>query len=460
MKLRLTILRVVALVVCISAHVEGGRVFAASPIFPLKPSADGRYLVDATGAPFFVHADTAWQAPKRLTIMEFEQYLAHRAPLGFNTVLLHTFSREISPDNNRNGERPFDPPNHISAQHEPYWRHLDKVLSLAEEKGFFVAIAPLWLRWGGNDAAGWRAHFTEEHAQGYGEFLAKRYVGRKNIMWILGGDANPQEKTTAINLMASGIKHAAPHHLITVHNRPEFSSASYFDAAPWLDVNLAYSYRETYLHVGGEWNRLGKRRPIMLGESGYEEESNDGRGGSTHRVRRQAYGAILSGALAGHAFGNKHLWRCDDQWRQALDSAGSQQMVHVRNLFTSIPWYKLIPDDQYPPPPTEFEEAAIALRSRQLVTAGRGVYGDDDYVSAAIASDGSFALVYLPMGRPVTINLGRFAGKAKASWYDPTDGTRRAIEDIGATQPFQQFTPPPKNAAGESDWVLILESQQ
>jgi hypothetical protein len=198
----------------------------------------------------------------------------------------------------------------------------------------------------------------------------------------------------------------------------------------------------------------------MLGESGYEEESNDGRGGSPHRVRRQAYGAILSGALAGHAFGNKHLWRCDDQWRNALDSPGSQHMVHVRNLFTSLPWYKLIPDDQYPPPPPELQEAADDVRSKQLITAGRGLYGNDDYVPAAIANDRSFALVYLPVGRPVTINLSRLAGKSHAWWYDPTSGTRLAIEGSATDEQFQEFTPPKMNAAGDTDWVLILDSQE
>jgi hypothetical protein len=455
--MRLYTIHIVAIVLFIAVQVGADSARSKSPAFPLKPSPDGRYLVDATGAPFFVHADTAWQAPKRLTLSEFEEYLSHRAKLGFNTVLLHTFSREVSPDSNRNGDRPFDPPDDIAAPNEPYWQHLDKVLALAEEKGFFVAIAPLWIRWGGNDTAGWRVHFAEEDAQGYGEFLGKRYAQRKNIMWIVGGDANPQEKTKAIDFLASSIKQFAPHHLITVHNRPENSSASYFDSARWLDVNLTYSYRETYIHVGGEWNRLGKRRPIMLGESGYEEESNDGRGGSTHRVRRQAYGAILSGALAGHAFGNKHIWRCDEDWRKALDSPGSQHMVHVRNLFSSIPWYKLIPDDRYPPPPPELAAAADAVRNKQLISAGRGVYGEDDYVPAAVASDRSFALVYLPVSRPVTINLGLLADQVKAWWYDPTAGTRRAVEDLNAEQ-FQDFTPPKSNAAGDTDWVLILES--
>jgi hypothetical protein len=433
---------------------------AAAPVFPLKPSEDGRYLVDSAGTPFFVHADTAWQAPKRLTLAEFESYLAHRTKLGFNTLLMQTFSREVTPDINRQGDRPFDPPNEIGAPNEPYWRHLDKMLALAEEQGFFVALAPLWLRWGGNDTAGWRAHFAEGDAEEYGTFLGNRYAARKNILWILGGDANPQEKTKAIDLLGQGIKRAAPHHLITVHNRPEYSSAAYFDAAPWLDVNMAYSYRETYIHVGGEWNRLGKRRPILLGESGYEEESNDGRGGSPHRVRRQAYGAILSGALGGHAFGNKHLWRCDDEWQDALNSIGSQHMAHLHKLFTSIPWYKLVPDDQHPPTPPTSHDADDVARSKQLITAGRGLYGEDDYVSAALANDGSFALVYLPIGRSVTINLGRLADKSTASWFDPTDGSRRSVADIVNAEQFHEFTPPKSNAAGDTDWLLILESQQ
>lgn len=31
-----------------------------APVFPLKASADGRYLIDQRGQPFFYHADTAW----------------------------------------------------------------------------------------------------------------------------------------------------------------------------------------------------------------------------------------------------------------------------------------------------------------------------------------------------------------------------------------------------------------
>ena len=45
-----------------------------APIFPLRPSTDGRYLVDAAGKPFFYHADTAWQLPKKATLAVAEEY--------------------------------------------------------------------------------------------------------------------------------------------------------------------------------------------------------------------------------------------------------------------------------------------------------------------------------------------------------------------------------------------------
>lgn len=55
-------------------------------------------------------------------------------------------------------------------------------------------------------------------------------------------------------------------------------------------------------------------------------------------------------------------------------------------------------------------------------------------------------------------NLAKLSGPAAARWFDPTSGELKAIE--GAPLPStgsREFTPPGKNAAGESDWVLVLE---
>jgi hypothetical protein len=64
---------------CTAASFAAAQVNAVRPAFPLKASADGRYLVDQQGRPFFYHADTAWCAVKKLTLEEFESYLDRRA---------------------------------------------------------------------------------------------------------------------------------------------------------------------------------------------------------------------------------------------------------------------------------------------------------------------------------------------------------------------------------------------
>ena len=56
------------------------------PTFPLRVSTDRRYLIDAIGAPFFIHADTAWRMPQRLTVAEARYYFDTRRAHGFNAV--------------------------------------------------------------------------------------------------------------------------------------------------------------------------------------------------------------------------------------------------------------------------------------------------------------------------------------------------------------------------------------
>jgi hypothetical protein len=159
-------------------------------------------------------------------------------------------------------------------------------------------------------------------------------------------------------------------------------------------------------------------------------------------VRRQAYQALLAGALGGHAFGQKHIWRFDDAWREALGSPGSRQMSHVRSLFLSRPWHLLEPD-----------------HDNEFVIEGQGQKGDLEYVVAAQARDGSLAILYFPTTRTVTVNLEKLEGRPTAQWFDPTNGEFDPIDDFHPTSSkTASVTPPKKNAGGDPDWVLILEA--
>jgi len=114
---------------------------------------------------------------------------------------------------------------------------------------------------------------------------------------------------------------------------------------------------------------------------------------------------------------------------------------HLLRLVETIPWWRLAPDVRH-----------------ELVTAGFGTWKQADYVTAALADDGSAGVAYLPDARQITANLTKFSGRVTARWFDPASGQFTAIagSPFGNTGP-QDFTPPGKNAGGDSDWVLVLD---
>ena len=89
------------------------------PTFPLAASANGRYLVDARGEPFFYVADTPWFLFMRLTKAEAESYLDHRARQGFSAVQVMLLAEGARPeDRTREGELPLLTPDDLAAPNE------------------------------------------------------------------------------------------------------------------------------------------------------------------------------------------------------------------------------------------------------------------------------------------------------------------------------------------------------
>lgn len=96
MSLSLNILRFPSLIVVASAIVIGcprpvwpAQAAAGDAPFPMRVSANGRHLVDASGKPFLLHGDTAWSLLVQLTLEEAAEYLENRRQKGFNTILVN-----------------------------------------------------------------------------------------------------------------------------------------------------------------------------------------------------------------------------------------------------------------------------------------------------------------------------------------------------------------------------------
>jgi chitodextrinase len=440
----------------------------ANALFPLHTEAGKRYLVDASGQPFLLHADTAWSLIADLSNADAELYLDDRRQRGFNAIIINLLEHKFATNAPRNfyNDPPFDGavppftgPSDYSRPNEAYFAHADQIIQMAAAKGILVLLTPSYLgSLGGNE--GW---YQEMVANGttklsaYGNYLGQRYKNFSNVLWVHGGDYNPPDKTLT-RAIALGIMNVpGTQALHTAHCKAGSSALAYWRGEPWLQVNSLYTYNSLPANSQDAYQDA-SLMPFFLIESLYENEQMPD--GNEQHVRVQAYQALLSGAM-GQAFGNNPIWHFNGPgvfpngtpatWQGWLPSPGAQSMVNVRSLFSQREWWKLVPDF-----------------SNTLLTNGFAGSGTQyDLAVGAKASDGSFAVVYLPKTRTVTVNLNKLTGpRVNARWYDPASGNFSAVAITGspflASSGSQVLTAPAGTNASTSgsysDWVLVLES--
>lgn len=402
-------------------------------IFPLKISANRRYLVDQNDKPFLLHGDTAWSIITALNEAEVERYLKNRATKGFNALIINLVEHHFNGPLNRQGEHPFTDPLDVATPNERYFDYADWVLQKTSDYGFTVLLAPLYLGYKNPiDTEGW---IHEARLSGtnrcyrYGRFLGERFAHLKNIIWMMGGDRNPDGVQDEVNSLMIGIKQADKHSLFTAHQHPDDSMPARYGWAGWLDLNGTYSYQILQKKLLMDYNYK-PTMPFILLETTYEGEHN----ASAVQIRRQAYWANLCGAT-GQFLGNRPIWLFDPGWEEAIDAQGSRDMVHVKSLFSARAWYDLVPD-----------------QSHKIVTGGLGEFNGMDYLAAAMTSDGSALIAYMPTARAITVDLAKLNGtQVNGWWFDPRTGDSTPAGSFPTSGPTH-FVPP-----GEGDWALVLD---
>ncbi len=453
---------------CVAASLVGSPSTFAADAARLVVHENRRYLRYADGRPFFYMGDTAWELFHRLNREEAADYLANRARKGFTViqaVVLAQLGGLSVP--NPYGELPLvdaDP----SKPNEAYFRHVDFVVRKAEELGLFVGMLPTW----GSYWSPGRSIFTPAVARQYGRFLGARYRERA-IVWILGGDrsiTSPEERAI-IDAMAAGLAEGdGGSHLKTFHPIGPGLSSLKLHQAPWLDFNMFQSSHAARDHDNGLYVEhdyaLTPAKPTLDGEPRYEGIPvgfyNRGVGGverfDDYDVRQAAYWSLLAGAC-GHTYGNNNVWQMyrpgvagpDDlarrdllggpggniganvPWPEALDHPGAFQMGHVRRLFESLPFTRLVPD-------------------QRMILNGPTTGGAR--IRAARASDGSFARVYSPRGEPFTLDTSGIRGeRQQPDWYDPRYGVSYPLKEQDSWG--IQTLAPPSSGRG-NDWILLM----
>jgi hypothetical protein len=399
--------------------------------YPLRVGSDHRHLVEQNGTPFLIQGDAPWSIISGLTREEEEQYLENRRQKGFNSIIVNLIEHKFHGPVDRYGEGPFTTPGDFSTPNEKYFEHADWVLRKAAEKGIQVFLAPIYLGYIHTDE-GWVEEALAngpEKCRAWGRYVGRRYRDFDNLVWLIGGDRNPESARPDVDAIVAGIKEFDTRHLFTAHCHPENSAVDQYKDDGWLDVNDTYTYAIVHGKLLADYNRT-PTMPFFLIETTYEGEHN----ASAVQIRRQAYWALLCGAT-GQFLGNRPIWLFDPGWQAAMDAAGSQDMVRLKALFTSRRWYELVPDEKH-----------------EVVVDGLGEFRGLDYLAAARTHDGRTVIAYLPTTRAFTVDLSKVAGtEVQAWWYNPRTGKADAAGRF-ATGAKQKFTPP-----AEGDWVLVLD---
>ncbi len=414
--------------------------------FPLKVSPDKRHLVDQNSTPFLYTSDSGWLLFVNMTEAETRQYFQKRKEQGFNTI--HAMLTAIPGKKDRQGNEPFENYDFMKTN-ESYFKHIDRVVSIADSMNLLLAIAPLWYSCNAcND--GWGSHPQKymqrngkEKSYLFGQFVGNRYKKFGNIVWIIGGDEDPYGNLEEVRNMARGLKQADPQHLITYHAASSHSSTDVWPAnESWLDFSMVYTYFRGFTKA---WNKVQPdvyeasateyrktpARPFVLGESTYEGEH--GPQGSALQIRKQAYWAMLSGA-AGHSYGSP-FWQVDEKWNTYLDLPGANSLKHLNTLFQTFDWTTLVPDF-----------------SGDLIAKGNEKYATNDFATGAITRDGKVAVIYVPSARSLTVNTAMLNGKLLIpTWYNPRTGEKRGADQypVGYKMAF--------DSPDANDWVLILK---
>ena len=436
---------------------------AATPAYPLQPSANGRYMVDSNNVPFLIIGDSPHSILAKLNNADATRYLTDRGNRGFNALWIellcddYTFGygAEGTPNYGRdvNGNNPFTATlaggyYDLTTPNEAYWSHVDFIVQTAAAHGLQCLFTPL-------DQGGWTqtsiANGVARCTQ-YGQFLGNRYRNSPNIIWNLGNDfqnwRNPQNEAPILAIV-DGIRSADLNHLITIQlDFPASESQDDTNFIPRINTNGVYSYYPTYAECYVAYNKP-TIMPVLFLEENYEGENNLCEVGTPFVLRQQEYWSLTAGALAGHIYGSYWIDRFDPAWQQHLSSQSVTELGYFKNFFLGVAFYTLVPDQNH-----------------TLLTAGYGTFNDNnscisgnDYATAAKSSDGSLAVIYTPAAHTMTVAMGNFAGSVTARWFDPTNATFQTV----AGSPFpnvgtHNFTTPGNNSAGDPDWVLLLEA--
>jgi hypothetical protein len=427
------------------------------------------------GSPFWFAGDTAWSLLHDIPENDHnraaaEHYLDVRARQGFNVVHCMVIS-EVG-DGNCNG-MPFDD---LAGErlNAAYWREVDHRVAYANARGLVVGLVLAWgQKKGHNEPAcnrrwAWNQFPSDEARLRYARYIAARY-GAFDVYFIAAGEwtaelgRRGEMNEAAVRQrfidIAAALKQADGHgRMIGMHPMARHGSVREFAAHDWMSFG---DYQQNY-HRLHERVALSRQtgKPVVNSEYAYYLRDQDGDGQNDKEnsftpedVRHSSWDICMAGGYCVTGFGTTYFGGHRNPGPFGVDADRNrpveQQFAHLRELFTSLAWWRLIPMSMLlscAEPRGEDREVALAARpEKKVVCPPARTYW-------ALGEPGQIYLLYARgVSGEVELSLDATGGRYRATRFDPRTGRRH---DEAEHVLEHTFVWRPRN---QQDWVLLLE---
>jgi hypothetical protein len=332
-----------------------------------------------------------------------------------------------------------------------FYQWLDRRIDAVNERGLIAAPVLLWATGPAGLSPG--VTLPDDQLLLLARYMVARY-GAHQVIWILNGDGNYRgERAERWKKIGRALFGDRPDRAATIHPGGQQWVADEFRGEPWLTFN---SYQSGHQGNDAAWKWLTEGPPsqdwakephlpsINL-EPNYEAHNSFPtlRPFDAHDVRRAAYWSLLVAPPAGVTYGAHGIWSWELKpevpmnhsatgmarpWFQAMHLPGSTSMMHLKNLFASLEWWKLRP-------------------AQDLLAEQPGGSDASRFIAASRSEDRTWSLIYSPVGG--TISVKGIDASAAARWFNPRLGEWSAAQPGNGTE--RVFRTPDSD-----DWVLWL----
>jgi hypothetical protein len=421
----------------------------SNPLFKhgdLGVSENKRYLVHYDGTPFLWMGETGWNATLRGTIKEWRDYVDKRASQGFSVI-------QISPrgSGNRNtasagAEISFKPDGTTDPE---WWKDLEEKIAYANDKGLYIFMVGIGSAW------------RDQTAKNTANQKFESYITGRFASFMVG--------------FSPSFDQLYRDELDTVQRELQKLTTKLISQHPGTNYEANVRYRNSDVDFAGEqsghhagnllkvynaarqwtldlWNSL-PVKPVIDIEGMYDAYGNDtgGRSWREKDVRKCGWIAWLSGSR-GYTYGcgdippkvprgKGGVWLFNkdslsyDYWRNAVNWPSAGQMTVMRDFFSSIEWWKLVP----------VHELIVSQQENDTLK-----------IVVSKSPDSSLIVAYLPYNGSVILNMEGLTGNYGCIWIDPKTGNNKVSGRIAGGNSFCEFTKP----EGWEDAVLKLQRTQ